>query len=334
VTNPAVSVIVPVYNEAAVIRSSADAMRAQRFDGDFELLFVDGRSDDGTRAILEELAGEDERVRVLDNPARLIPNALNVGLRAARGEYVARMDAHTYYPADYLARGVRRLEQGGVDWVAGPQLPRGEDAWSRRVELALQSPLGVGGASFRSMPEEEFETDAGFTGVWRRETLERYDGWDEEWQINEDGELAARMLEAGGRIVCVPEMAAHYVPRSSLKGLARQYWRYGQYRAKTLGRHPEVTRRSHFVAPALTVTVAAALLPGPVGRAGRLGAAVYGAALVAESARLGRSHGRAADALRLPAVFATMHIPWGAGFLLGSARFGPPLAALRRALSP
>jgi glycosyltransferase involved in cell wall biosynthesis len=329
-----VSVLVPVLNEAAVIRASADAMLGQRLDRDFELLFVDGGSDDGSRAILDELAAADPRIRVLDNPARAIPNALNVGLRAARGRYVARMDAHTFYPPDYLAAGVRRLEQGGVEWVAGPALPRGEDDWSRRVELALRSRLGVGGASFRLLAAGEAETDTGFTGVWRRETLERHDGWDERWPVNEDAELAARVRKAGGRIVCVPEMAAGYVPRRSLKALGRQYWRYGQYRAKTSGRHPESTRRSHFIPPALVVTLAGALLPGRLARPARAGVALYAAALAAESVRLGREHGRGADALYLPAVFATMHVTWGAGFLVGSARFGPPLEALRRSIRP
>jgi GT2 family glycosyltransferase len=244
------------------------------------------------------------------------------------------MDAHTFYPPDYLASGIRRLEQGGVDWVAGPQLPQGADAWSRRIELALRSRLGVGGAAFRTLVAGETETDAGFTGVWRRETLEHHEGWDEDWPINEDAELAARIRKAGGRIVCVPEMAAHYVPRRSLRALARQYWRYGQYRAKTSQRHPESARRSHFIPPALVVTAAGALLPGRIGRAGRLGVGLYAAALILESARLGREHDRRGDALRLPAVFATMHATWGAGFLAGSARFGPPLAALGRAIRP
>src|SRR6059058_4726026 len=133
------SVLVPVLNEEAHIREAVDAMRAQEFEGTIEFLFMDGGSTDGTRAILEELAAEDPRIRVLDNPGRTTPHALNVGLAAARGDYVARMDAHTYYPDNYLARGVERLRRGDVAWVAGPAIPRGEGRWSRRVALALNS---------------------------------------------------------------------------------------------------------------------------------------------------------------------------------------------------
>lgn len=323
----AVSVLTPVLDEEDGIGATVAAMRAQDLDGGFELLFVDGGSTDGTRAILDELAAEDPRVRVLDNPARRVPQALNIGLRAAGGAYVARMDAHTLYPRDYLRRGIGLLERGDVDWASGPQLAHGVGRWSRRVERALRSPLGVGGATFRTA-EEEIEVDSGFTGVWRRETLEAHGGWDEDWPVNQDAELAARIRAAGGRIVCVPEMGARYVPRDSLAALARQYWRYGRYRAKTSRRHPESMRRSHVLAPGLVLTLLAAALPlGRLTTAARAGALVYAAAVLAESVRgAGTPRGREAPALA--AVLATMHLPWGLGFLVGCARFGPPLRAL------
>jgi succinoglycan biosynthesis protein ExoA len=328
-----VSVLVPVRNEAAGIRDAVATMQGQRFAGGFELLFMDGRSDDGTRPILEQLAAEDDRVRVLDNPQRGIPQALNIGLRHARGRFVARMDAHALYPPDYLATGVSRLERGDVDYVTGLQLPYGVDAGSARIALALGSPLGAGGAGFRRRLTEETETDAGFTGIWRRETLERLGGWREDWAVNEDGELAARLLKAGGRIVCVPAMAARYVPRGSLGALARQYWRYGRYRAKTCGRHPESMRRSHLLPPLATLAVSGALIPRR-GAGLRLPAVAYALVLAAESARIARQTGDARDASRLPAVFATMHLAWGAGFLAGCARFGVPVAAIGTALRP
>jgi succinoglycan biosynthesis protein ExoA len=317
-----VSVLVPVRNEATGIRAAAETMLAQRFPGRLEFLFMDGRSEDATRAILEELAREDDRIRVLDNPGRGIPEALNIGLRQARGRFVARMDAHALYPPGYLATGVSRLERGGAAYVTGPQVPHGVDPGSRRISLALASPLGAGGAGFRRELAEETETDAGFTGLWRRETLERLGGWREDWLVNEDGELAARLRKDGGRIVCVPEMAALYVPRRTLRALARQYWRYGQYRAKTCRLHPESMRRSHLLPPAVTLVVAAAMLaPRRFGAPFRLGAGVYGAAVVAESLRIAARPPAEPGAATLPAVFAAMHLSWGAGFLVGCARF-------------
>jgi glycosyltransferase involved in cell wall biosynthesis len=319
---PDVSVLVPVRDEAAAIRETVAAMRAQRLDGALELLLVDGGSRDGTREILAELARADPRVRVLENPHGGIPQALNVGLRAARGAYVARMDAHTLYPPDYLATGMRWLAEGAADWVAGPQLPHGVDRWSTRIAHALRSPLGVGGAAFRRPAATAFEADAGFTGLWRRETLLQLGGWNERWAVNEDGELAARVRASGGRIVCVPEMAARWIPRRSLRGLVRQYWRYGRYRALTAREHPASMRRSHLLPAAVTVAALGAAVPMPATRVFRRVMAAYAGALCIEAARTARGGVPLRDAAALPLVFAAMHLPWGAGYLAGWLR--PP----------
>jgi succinoglycan biosynthesis protein ExoA len=328
-----VSVLTPVLNEEAYIEAAARAMLAQRFEGKIEFIFVDGRSEDDTVDKLGEIAAGDPRVRILDNPAGSTPIALNIGLGAARGDYIARMDAHTEYPPDYITRGVERLRRGDAAHVSGPQLARGNGTWSSRVALALGSRFGTGEAGFRHLAEEEHEVDSGFTGIWLRSTLEEQGGWDEEWRNDQDSELAARIRAAGGRIVCVPEMAADYIPRDSVQALARQYWRYGFYRAKTSGRHPESMRRSHVVAPGLVLTMAMALLPGRIGRLARAAVGVYGVAVCAVSAAE-LERGAPRDAAALPLVFVCMHVSWGVGFLAGSLRFGPPLTAIKRVLRP
>src|SRR3954471_15226069 len=286
------SVLVPVLNEEEHIRETVDAMRAQEFDGTIELLFMDGGSSDNTRAVLEELAASDPRIRVFDNPGRTTPHALNVGLHAARGEFVVRMDAHAFYPPRYIAAGVERLERGDVDWVAGPAIPRGTGRWSKRVALALNSGLTtVGSRKWRAGRDgggDEVELDTGvFAGVWRRETLDRYGGWDTGWPINQDSELAARVLADGGRIVLLPEMGAEYVPRDDLKGLARQYWRYGIYRGKTSRYHANSLRRSQLLAPTLALAVPASLGgPRVVRVPARFAVASYALALAAVSVRV------------------------------------------------
>jgi cellulose synthase/poly-beta-1,6-N-acetylglucosamine synthase-like glycosyltransferase len=302
-------------------------MCAQRFDGVVEFIFIDGCSEDGTPTVLRELAGEDRRIRLFENPRRLAAPALNIGLAEARGEFVARMDAHTYYPPDYLARGVARLRRGDVAWVSGPQLAYGVNRSSRRVALALGSRLGSGRAAFRRRCDREIEVDSGFTGVTRRSTLEAHGGWDADASPNEDAELAARIREAGGRIVCVPEMAARYVPRERLGALARQYWRFGLYRARTSHLHPRSMRPSHLLPPALVLALLASVFaPARLARGPRIAAGTYAATLLAGSARAARGAGWR-EAVLLPAVFATMHLSWGLGVLVGAARFGAPLGA-------
>src|SRR5262249_18715278 len=164
-------------------------------------------------------------------------------LREARGEFVARMDAHTVYPVGYLGTGVERLRRGDTEWVSGPQVPRGSGAVSRAVALALASWLGRG-ASRKSSEDvagaQERDLDTGvFGGVWLRARVLEAGGWDERWPINQDSEMASRFLKRGARLVSVPEMAGYYSPRDSLRGLARQYFRYGFYRAQTFRRPPQ-----------------------------------------------------------------------------------------------
>jgi succinoglycan biosynthesis protein ExoA len=336
------SVLVPVLNEEAHIRGTVDAMCRQRFDGPLEFLFIDGRSTDGTLAILQEFAAVDPRIRVLDNPAGATPQALNVGLTHARGEYIARMDAHTLYPADYVARGVARLQRGDVAWVAGFQVPHPTSAGSRRIALALETRLGTGG-SRRWLPSdgnghEEVELDTGvFGGVWHRRTLEEVGGWDEGFAQNQDAEQAARILERGGRIVALAGMSARYLPRETLRGLARQYGNYGYYRAKNARLHPRSLRRSHALLPAVPLTAVASLVaPRPLRGAARVAMGCYAAALAWTATGVARRSGLR-DAIAVPAVLATMHASFGVGFLRGAARYArvaPRPATLGQRRSP
>jgi succinoglycan biosynthesis protein ExoA len=326
-----VSVLVPVLNEAAQLPETVAAMLAQDFAGTFELLFVDGRSEDATVAVLTELARHDPRIRILDNPGRTVTHGLNVGLRAARGTYVARMDAHTTYPSGYLRSGVQRLRQGDVAWVTGPQIPRGRGRWSRSVATALAGGLGRGAsekwqAAGEDAPQEWELTTSVFTGVWLRSTLDELGGWDPAWVVNEDSEMAARVLARGGRIVCRSDMGALYTPRDSLRGLARQYWRYGSFRARTLVRHPSSCGPLRASVALLPVGLASALMPGPAGWPGRALLALYALAIVAQVVRL---RPPAKEAGRLAAVLVTMHLSWGLAFLQSALRTAPRVRDVR-----
>jgi len=332
---PSASVLIPVLNEESHLPETARAMLSQVFEGDIEFLFVDGGSTDRTLEMLGELAARDPRVRVLHNPARHTTAALNIALKHATGEYVVRMDAHSEYPPNYIAGGVERLRKGDVQWVSGPAIAEGQDRWSATVATVLRTPLGQGGSRKWEPGQSEVELDTGvFAGIWRREYLEELGGWDERWPINQDSELAARVFEHGGRIVCLPELAASYTPRSSPRSLARQYWRYGYYRTKTSRFHPSSMRRPHVVAPGIVFALVAAILaPRRVRAAARAAVGVYAGALVAVALRTFlEAETERPDLLRMPVALAIMHVSWGGGFFAACARFGPPLAALGRLL--
>jgi GT2 family glycosyltransferase len=335
---PECSVLMPVLNEARHIEASVSAMRQQSFEGEMEFLVIDGGSSDRTPEILRELAGRDPRIKVLSNPRRTTPSGLNVGLAHARGRWVVRMDAHTTYPADYVALGVQRLQRGDTRWVSGPPIATGNGPVSRAVALALRTRLGRGGsrkwANDRSTTAREYELDSGvFAGVWARETLIAYGGWDERWARNQDSEMAGRFLEHDEKLICLPAMASEYTPRNSIPSLWRQYLDYGDYRERTAARHPQTMRRSHLLAPSLVVTAAASVAaPRPLRWLARGGIGVYGLALAAAGAGALRDADDQQAAALVPVVLAVMHFGHGTGMLRGAVRRGPPLAALARAL--
>ena len=324
-----VSVLTPVLNEEEHIREAVEAMRSQRFEGSVEFIFVDGRSEDRSAEILRDLAREDPRIRLLDNPTRRTPQALNIGLREARGEFVARMDAHTYYPPDYLQLGVDRLRRGGAEHVSGPQLAHGSGRWSRRVALALSTRLGTGGADVpparrRARSRSTAASPAsGGAPPWPSRVAGTRAGGTTRTPSWRHG--SARRAAGSS---CLPEMEARYVPRDSLAALARQYWRYGFYRAKTFGRHPETMRRSHVLAPGLALALLGALgrPPGRAGCARRLRAGR------ARRQRRRRATTRRIRATRPPCRSSSpaCTCPRGFGFLAGCLRWGPPLKAFGR----
>ena len=333
----ACSVLMPVRNEERHLEASIAAMCAQRFPGRLEFLVIDGGSTDRTREMVAALAAGDPRIRMLSNPRGITSSGLNVGLGHARGRWVARMDAHTEYPEDYLLRGVERLRRGGTRWVSGLALARGENPVSRAVALALSSPLGRGGSrkwAARDGGDQEYELDSGvFAGVWERATLLEYAGWDEHWVRNQDSEMAGRFLVRGETLVLVPAMGAHYVPRGTLLALARQYFQYGAFRTRTAARHPATMRRSHLLAPGVVVTAAATVVgPRPVRRLATAGMAIYGAALTSAAVRAREQAASPAEAGLVVPVLAAMHLGHGAGALVHAGRHGPPLAALAAVL--
>lgn len=107
---PAVSIILPCRSAAATLGECLDSIAGQTWE-DYELLLVDDGSSDGSRHLAERRAGQDRRIRVLDNPGRGLVAALNHGLSEARGELLARMDADDRMHPDRLALQLRFLQR-------------------------------------------------------------------------------------------------------------------------------------------------------------------------------------------------------------------------------
>lgn len=333
---PFVSVILPVRDEEAQIEAAIRPFLA----GDhpierMELLVVDGGSRDGTRARVEALAATlpPGRLRLLDNPEGSTPAGLNIGLAAARGEVVLRMDGHAQPAEDYVTACLAALRRTGAWAVGGAMRGRGETDFGRAAALATAHPLGAGDAAFRL--GRAGWVDTVYLGAWPRARLEQLGGFDEGLPRNQDYELCLRIRAAGGRIWLDPAIRSTTLSRGSPTALLRQYHGYGRGRAATLRRHPGSLRWRQAL-PALWLALlllgppAALAWPGLRGPLA-LALAAYGLALVGSTWQLGRGASwRVAG--WLPLAFVCIHLAWGTGFWRGLA--GEALGRRRPGIDP
>jgi succinoglycan biosynthesis protein ExoA len=317
---PLVSVVVPMRNEGAHIARCIDSILAQDYPEDrLEVIVVDGDSDDDSPEVLRRYGG---RVCVLRNPARIVPAAMNIGIRAARGAIIARADAHTVLDASYLRVGVETLERTGADNVGGPMRSVGGGAVGDAIALAMASRFGIG--AYFHFASDDREVDTVYMGMYPRQVFARIGLFDEELVRNQDDELNYRLRKAGGRIFVTPRMHSQYQNRQSYKTLARQFFQYGVWKIRVLQKHPLQMSWRQFVPPTFVLALLLSALASPWLPAARwLFAAVlaaYGAALGLAAATVARRHGWR-HFWRVLAAFTTMHLSWGCGFLVGAVRF-------------
>jgi glycosyltransferase involved in cell wall biosynthesis len=318
--NPFVSVVIPMRNEAAHIQRCLDSVLAQDYPpARFELIVVDGESDDGSTDVL---AGYGDRIRVLQNHARIVPKAMNVGIGAARGEIIARVDAHTVLDAAYLRSGVAALRRTGADNVGGAMHAIGGGLRADAIAAAMSSRFGIG--AYFHFGTEEREVDTVYMGMYPRAVFERIGLFDPELVRDQDDELNYRLRAAAGRIVLVPEMRSRYQNRESFKTLARQFFQYGMWKVRVLQKHPRQMSARQFVPPVFVLSLAGSVaiaVAAPPGFALFLGiAGAYALAVTGAAAAVARRRGWRLF-FPVAAAFAVMHVSWGCGFLFGALRF-------------
>lgn len=320
---PLVSVVIPMRNEAGTIAVLLDGVLGQDYPADrLEVLVVDGASSDDSARVVDAYAARDPRVRRLSNPRRIVPTALNIAIRAARGDVICRIDGHTRVAADYVRVGVETLRRTGADNVGGRMDAVGGGWFGDAVADATASRFGVG-ARFH-FATAECEVDTVYLGMWPRAVFERVGLFDEELVRNQDDELNYRLRKAGGRIVLNPAMRSWYQNRQDVAHLVIQYYQYGQWKVRVLQKHPRQMSWRHFVPPLFVAGMILLALASPwsaaAARLERLGAGGYllgvGAAAVQASWRRGLA---AVPATAL--ALACLHLSWGAGFLHGLIAF-------------
>ncbi|MBV9212843.1 MAG: glycosyltransferase [Actinobacteria bacterium] len=334
----------PLRNEARFVREAVQSVLDQDLPGlEIEVLAVDGLSTDGSREILNELAARGGRLRIIDNPYRLTPHALNLGLRAAAGEHVGIFGSHAAYDRDYVATCLDELRRHGAVGCSGRIVatPADESLSARLVTWTLGSSFASSGRSFRTAPEGYADTIA--YPIFRKDALLELGGYNERLVRNQDNDMNERLRAAGHRLYLTWKTTARYRTQPGLRPLMRYAYRAGYWNFVTLRENIRAMRGRHF-APLVFVNglAAAAVAAGASAAAGdkRLAAgfglaaaaalALHLAAGLATSLRIALRERSAAALLVAPFILA-FHLSYGAGTsaaLLRRAR-PPSVQALR-----
>lgn len=326
-SHPVVSIVIPCRNELGYVRPMLDSVLANDYPRDrIEILIVDGMSDDGTRAVLAEYAARHPVIRVLDNPQRTTPHALNLAIAHSRGDIVMRMDAHATYPPNYVADLVAGMERSGAD-AAGASWqtrPGADTTMARAIAAALAHPFGIGNARYRLGTDRLRDVDTLQCAAYRRAVFERLGLFDEDLLRSQDSEFTFRLLRAGGRAVLVPGVVVNYYTRESLRKVWRMFMQYGYFKPLVALKVGAVMTARQVVPTLFLIGVGLTTLLAPVsGVARALAVLLWGAYLAADllaAATVARGHG-ARVGLAAMLVFPVIHLAFGIAYLRGTVDF-------------
>ena len=257
---PFISIILPVRNEERYIAACVTSIFEQDYPPEqMEVIFVDGCSQDRTVALLREMQKEHPQIVVLDNPDRTVPYAMNIGIRASRGEVIVRMDAHAEYPSDYVRLSVETLLTQDCDNAGGICITRGRGFMGDAIAQMLGTPLGVGNSAFRLATQDGYVDTVPF-GCFRRELFDRIGGFDERMTRNQDNELNFRIRKNGGKIYLNQNIRVIYYCRDTLRGILRMGLMNGKWNVITMTLVPGSMGVRHFVPLAFVLSTIALLL--------------------------------------------------------------------------
>jgi glycosyltransferase involved in cell wall biosynthesis len=324
---PKVSVVVPCRNEVKWIAECLESIARNDYPKDrLEVFIVDGMSDDGTRPIVEAFAADHPWLRLLDNPKRITPAAMNIGIATAQGEVIVRMDAHNEYPVNYISALVYWLNKSGADDVGGLWIthPSGDTPKARALALGESHPFGVGNAHYRLGVPTPCWVDTVPFGCYRREVFDRIGAFDEELLRHQDIELNLRLRRAGGSILLVPEVASYYHPRDKLQNLWRTHFQNGYFSPLVARKMGGITTLRQLIPPVFVLVLVGSALLAPFSQwmllLFAMTATAYAIPLVTFSSIAACRHGLRCG-LWLALVFMVLHFANGCGAMKGMVHF-------------
>ena len=320
-----ISIICPIYNEEAYIASFIDSVLQQDYPReDMEILLVDGMSTDGTRDIIKGYMSQYPQIKLVDNPHKTVPYAMNEGIMQAKGDVVIRLDAHAEYPRNYFSELVSQLNiLEGAENVGGVciTLPCDDTSKSIAIAVCLSNKFGMGNSYFRVGSNEVKSVDTVPFGCFRRSLFDRIGMYDLELVRNQDDELNGRIIKHGGKIYLLPQLEIKYFARDKVKKVWNMFYQYGLYKPlvnKKLG-SPATIRQFFpllFVLGLYLGLVASLLFP-PLFYAYFAVLILYFGIGLGIGIQKARKWHRPAVAVFMLFIFFTMHYAYGWGYIRG-----------------
>jgi len=318
---PQISVIIPARNEQATIGKCLDSILGNSYPSDkLEILVVDGMSSDGSRGITEEYMAQYPAVKLLDNPRLVTPVALNIGVKAAQGDIIVILGAHSHIDKDFLSQSVKALSEiPEADCVGGVVCNIGEGLVGESISSVLSSPFGVGNARFRTGNYKGFVDTVAF-GAYRREVFERIGFFDEVFIRNQDDEFNYRLIKGGGKIYLTPQIQYYYYVRPSLHKLWSQYFQYGYWKVRVIQKHRLPASWRHVVPTAFVISLVGSGVSAIWSLWGLYALGMISVSYLASSLLFSLIISLKKGLLYLPLLplaFGAIHFSYGLGFLKG-----------------
>lgn len=318
------SVICPIYNEERYISACIESILAQDYPkDDLEVIFADGMSTDRTREIVARYAAQYPWIRLIDNPARIVPPALNAAIKASRGDIIMRIDAHARYSSNYFSAIVNAHGEHDADNIgAGCKTDvLNKTPKSLAIREVLAHPLGVGNSVFRTGIDEAKEVDTVPFGCWKRTTFEKYGNFDERLIRNQDIEFSKRILRNGGRILIIPDTYCTYFARETFSRLAKNNFGNGKWNILTVWYTREFNSLSprHFIPLLFLLSLLLPAIAGcfwhPLWWIAAASLLLY--TLVVSCISIGIAIRKHLNVFYLIASFFVLHLSYGWGSLIG-----------------
>jgi len=225
-----ISIIIPCYNEERYIETCINSVLSSNYPKKLmEVLIIDGGSSDNTCENIKEIIRNNSNVRLIHNPHKIVPHAMNIGIKESKGDYIIRLDAHGSYPSDYFSKLIKYAQELDSDNVGGVCITdvKNKNSKSLAIKEVLSNRFGVGNSSFRIGADSIIEVDTVVFGCFKRDVFDRFGYYDERLVRNQDIELNKRIKRGGGKLYMVPDIQCTYYARETFSELAKNNYQNG-----------------------------------------------------------------------------------------------------------